>query len=59
MREYKETLVAEKISDRGLLKQSKSVTRFMVEGLTDSESLRRRLILSQSVPEFYSIIDML
>ena len=57
--EYKETLLLEKITERGLLKQSKSVTRFMVEGLPDSESLRRKLILSQSVSEFYSIIDQL
>jgi tRNA-dihydrouridine synthase len=57
--EYKKTLIAENISERGLLKQSKSVTRFMVEGLADSENLRRRLILSQSVAEFYSVIDQL
>jgi tRNA-dihydrouridine synthase len=57
LNEYKKILMAENITERGLLKQSKSVTRFMLDGLRDSEKLRRKLILSQSVSEFYSIID--
>lgn len=55
--EYKESLLAENITDRGLLKRSKSVTRFMVDGLNNSEKIRRSLVLSQTAPEFYSIID--
>jgi len=57
--EYRTNLEAENISPRGLLKQNKSVTRFMLEGLSESESMRRKLILSQSPEEFYSAIDSL
>lgn len=59
MSEYRDSLLAEKISDRGLLKRSKSVTRFMVDALEDSENLRRKLVMSQSISEFYSVIDQL
>lgn len=57
--EYRTLLEAENISVRGLLKQSKSVSRFMLEGTQDGELLRRRLILSQTVPEFFDIISSL
>jgi tRNA-dihydrouridine synthase B len=57
--EYRSNLEAENISPRGLLKQNKSVTRFMLEGLSESESMRRKLILSQSTDEFYSAVDSL
>ena len=57
--EYRSMLEAENVSERGLLKQSKSVTRFMLEGLSDSGALRRKLVLSQTVPDFYSVIDSL
>lgn len=57
--EYRTLLENENISVRGLLKQSKSVSRFMLEGIEGSEPLRRQLILSQTVPEFYSIIENL
>lgn len=57
--EYRTLLEDESISDRGLLKQSKSVSRFMLDGIEGSEILRRQLILSQTVPEFYSIIESL
>ncbi len=57
--EYRSILEAENVSPRGLLKQNKSVTRFMLEGLEGSESMRRRLILSQTTSEFYSAVDSL
>lgn len=57
--DYRTLLEAENISVRGLLKQSKSVSRFMLEGIEGSEPLRRKLILSQTVPEFYSTLDSL
>lgn len=57
--EYRTLLEAENISMRGLLKQSKSVSRFMLEGIEGSEMTRRQLLLSQTVPEFYSVIDSL
>jgi tRNA-dihydrouridine synthase len=57
--EYRAQLENENISDRGLLKQSKSVSRFMLDGIQDSEVIRRKLLLSQTAPEFYSIIESL
>ncbi|WPU66043.1 tRNA dihydrouridine synthase [Peredibacter starrii] len=57
--EYRTLLESENISVRGLLKQSKSVSRFMLEGIEGAEPLRRSLMLSQTVPEFYSIIENL
>jgi tRNA-dihydrouridine synthase len=57
--EYKMTLESENVSVRGLLKQSKSVCRFMLDGVQDGELIRRRLMLSQTVPEFFEIIDSL
>jgi tRNA-dihydrouridine synthase len=57
--DYRTLLEAEDISVRGLLKQSKSVSRFMLTGIPDSEMTRRQLMLSQTVPEFYSIIENL
>lgn len=57
--EYRLLLESENISVRGLLKQSKSVSRYMLEGLPNGEIIRRKLILSQTPPEFFSIIDQL
>jgi tRNA-dihydrouridine synthase B len=57
--EYRAQLEAENISVRGLLKQSKSVSRFMLNGVAGSEMLRRKLMLSQSVPEFFETIESL
>ena len=56
-KEFRTQLEAEDITTRGLLKQSKSVSRFMVDGVANGETLRRQLILSQTAPEFFSIID--
>lgn len=55
--DYRELLETENISVRGLLKQSKSVSRFMLDGIEGSEPLRRSLMLSQTAPEFYSLIE--
>lgn len=57
--EYRRELEAEYISDRGLLKQSKSVSRYMLDGIENGEVIRRKLLLSQTAPEFFSIIDSL
>lgn len=56
---YKQLLESENVSMRGLLKQSKSVSRYMLDGIEDGEKIRRSLILSQTVPEFFSIIETL
>ncbi|HXH76418.1 MAG TPA: tRNA-dihydrouridine synthase family protein [Bacteriovoracaceae bacterium] len=58
-REYRTQLEAENISARGLLKQSKSVSRFMLNGVVGSEGTRRKLMLSQALPEFYDTIENL
>lgn len=55
--EYRTLLESENTTVRGLLKQSKSVSRFMLDGIDGGELLRRQLMLSQTVPEFYSIIE--
>ncbi len=57
--EYRALLEAENISVRGLLKQSKSVSRFMFEGVDNGEQIRRKLLLSQTVPEFFNVIEAL
>ena len=57
--DYRTLLEAENISVRGLLKQSKSVSRFMLDGIEGCEMVKRQLMLSQTVPEFYSLIDNL
>ena len=57
--EYRTLLESENVSMRGLLKQSKSVSRHMLEGVVDGELIRRRLVLSQTVPEFFNVIDSL
>jgi tRNA-dihydrouridine synthase C len=54
--EYRATLEAENVTPRGVLKQSKSVARFMVDDFEDGALLRRKLMLSQSVSEFYDVI---
>ena len=59
MFEYRAILESEKITERGLLKQSKSVTRFIADGIEGFEGIRRQLVLCQSVSDFYSIIEEL
>lgn len=58
-REYRAELELGGISTRGLLKQSKSVTRNMLDGIQGSEVMRRKLLLSQTVPEFYENLETL
>jgi tRNA-dihydrouridine synthase len=58
-KEYRTVLESDNVTVRGLLKQSKSVVRFMVDGLENGEQIRRSLMLSQTVPEFYDVIEKL
>lgn len=55
--EYRAQLEAETISDRGLIKQSKSVSRYMLDGVENGEVIRRKLLLSQTPAEFYEILN--
>lgn len=55
--EYRSELESEETTIRGILKQSKSVSRFMFDSIPDAEPIRRKLLLSQTVPEFYSVIE--
>lgn len=57
--DYRSNLEAGGISPRGLLKQSKSVSRFMLDGIENGEQMRRSLLLSQTSPEFYEILNSL
>lgn len=57
--EYRASMEAENVTVRGLLKQNKSVTRFMMEDIEGTEQIRRKLVLSQTVPEFFDVIDRL
>jgi tRNA-dihydrouridine synthase B len=58
-RAYRSALESENISERGLLKQSKSVSRFMLDGISNGETIRRKLMLSQAVSEFFETIESL
>lgn len=55
--EYRAQLEAESISDRGLIKQSKSVSRYMLDGVENGEVIRRKLLLSQTPHDFYQILN--
>ncbi len=57
--EYKSLLESENISMRGLLKQSKSVSRFMLEDVQDGAAKRRELTMTQTAPEFFEILERL
>jgi tRNA-dihydrouridine synthase B len=57
--EYKTLLESENISMRGLLKQSKSVSRFMLEDIEDGAVKRRELTMTQTAPEFFEILERL
>jgi len=54
---YKQELEKYSISERGLLKQSKSVSRFMLSPVPNGEVIRRKLMLAQTSKEFYEIIN--
>lgn len=55
--DYRANLEASGITVRGLLKQSKSVSRFMLDGIDGGDFIKRKLLLSQTVPEFYSVLE--
>jgi len=55
--EYRKRLETGKMTERGLLKQGKSITRFMLEEIEGGELLRRKLVLSKSVQEFFSVVE--
>ncbi len=57
--EYRALLENENVSMRGLLKQSKAISKYMVNTVENGETLRRRLMLTQTVPEFFSLIESL
>ena len=57
--EYRSMMEAENVTVRGLLKQNKSVTRYMMDDIEGTEQIRRKLVLSQTVPEFFDVIDRL
>jgi len=52
---YRSQLESENITERGLLKQSKSIAKYMA----NDENQRRALMLSQSVSDFYDLIDQI
>lgn len=52
--EYRSQLESGNFFERGVLKRSKSVSRFMLDGIEGGEQMRRKLVLSQSTQEFYS-----
>lgn len=54
--EYQKNLLNENISERGLLKQSKSLIRFMFNGILEGEEKRRHLLLTQNPNEFYTYL---
>jgi hypothetical protein len=56
-KEYRTQLEQENISDRGLIKQTKSLSRFIFEGIESGEKHRRNLLLGQTVDEIYSVIE--
>lgn len=55
--QYRDKLAAIKVSERGLTKQLKSVTRYMFDELNDGTGLRRKVLLSQSSAEIMSHIQ--
>lgn len=57
--DYKSNLEKENFSSRGIHRQSKSVCRFMLEGIENGEAIRRSLLLTQTEPEFFEILEKL
>lgn len=57
--EYQSHLEAVNVSPRGILKQSKSISRFMFDDVEGGEQIRRKLLLSQTVPDFFSVVHSL
>ena len=57
--EYRAGIENDAISARGLHRQSKSVCRYMFDGVDDGEAIRRKLLISQTVTEFFDILNAL
>jgi tRNA-dihydrouridine synthase B len=55
--QYRSSLEAEGISQRGLLKQSKSVSRFMFDEIPSGQEIKRKLMLTQATEDFFKIIE--
>lgn len=55
--EYRAQLEGCQFFARGILKRSKSVSRFMLDGIEGGEQMRRKLVLSQSTEEFYGHLN--
>lgn len=56
---YRKNLLDFGVTPDGLLKQSKSVSRFMFENIQNGEQIRRGLLLSQNSDHFYQLIENL
>lgn len=57
--EYQSALEEVNVSPRGILKQSKSISRFMFDDVPAGEVIRRKLLLSQTVPNFFEVVKSL
>jgi len=57
--EYQNHLEVANVTPRGILKQSKSISRFMFDEVEGGEIIRRKLLLSQTVPDFFSVVHSL
>lgn len=56
---YARKMQENNVSERGLVKQLKSVTRFMFDNLPQGEVIRRKVLLSQSADQIYQTIHSL
>ncbi len=51
---YSQRLIAGGIREHGLVKQMKGITRYIFDGVDESEALRRRVLLSQNAQQLFS-----
>lgn len=56
---YAQKLIEDEVSEQGVVKQLKSVTRFMFDGLPQGEIIRRSVLLSQSYQQIYQTVQAL
>lgn len=56
---YAQKMVENNVSERGIVKQLKSVTRFMFDNLPQGDVIRRKVLLSQSADQIYQTIHSL
>ncbi|MBY0515590.1 MAG: tRNA-dihydrouridine synthase family protein [Bacteriovoracaceae bacterium] len=54
---YAEKMLASGVHEKGLVKQLKSVTRFIFDELPEGEALRRKVLLSQSTSNIFNEIN--